>query len=121
MSLHPRLAAAASGAPSPPPRDTPLPRLPPKQPPQIQRETTAPRTALGIRSIANPELMDVTNQQYLGNIVSSTPVASRGTIQYRTTLTVVEIRDGVIVRGRLAARGLHGHLVSSVESPFAID
>ena len=119
MSLLHRLDAAAAGAPSPPPRETPLPRLPPKQPAPIHRPTTAARGTPGVRSIANPELMDVTNQQSLGAILSSKPIASRGTIQYHTTLTTVEVRDGAIVRGRLAARGLHGHVVSSIESPFA--
>lgn len=112
-NLLDRFDAAHAGAPSPPPPPTPWARLPPKKPASISRKPTRAPPPTPIRPMDRPLLRDVTNDQDLGMITHSQTLPNK-TTRLVTTLTTVHVRDGLVVRGRMGRRGLHGVQVSTV-------
>ena len=117
MDLTTRFNASFIGTPSPPRRETPLPRLPQKKAPGVTRltmRTAHPRSHL--RPITNKHLRDVTNNMDLG-IVLDAKAISKLKMRITTTLTTVEVYDGRVVRGRLNKKGLFGAAVEHID-PF---
>lgn len=117
MNLVARFDAAFHNAPSPPLRETPLPRIPPKQaPPLVKSTVDSAHYRSPVRPMQNMHLRDVTNNVDLGIILVSKPISKRKS-RITTTLTTVTIDDNRIVRGRLNKKGLYGALVEHV-NPF---
>lgn len=117
MDLVTRFHTAFHGAPSPPPRETPLPRIPPKQPPPVVRSTVdSAHHRSPVRPMQSMHLRDVTNKVDLGIVLVSKPILKRK-VRITTTLTTVTVDDDRIVRGRLNNKGLYGAIVEHV-NPF---
>jgi hypothetical protein len=117
MDLATRFDAAFHGVPSPPRRETPLPRIPPKQAPPVARSTVeSDHNRSPVRPMQSMHLRDVTNKVDLGIVLDSKPISKRK-VRIRTTLTTVTVADDRIVRGRLNKKGLYGAIVEHV-NPF---
>jgi hypothetical protein len=117
MDLATRFDAAFDGAPSPPARETPLPRIPPKQAPPVARsKVNAARHRSPVRSMKSMHLRDVTNKVDLGVVLASKSISKRK-VRITTTLTTVDVYDDRVVRGRLGKKGLYGATVEHV-NPF---
>ena len=109
--------AAFHGVPSPPRRETPLPRIPPKKAPDVARlAVNAARRVSPLRSMQSTHLRDVTNKVDLGIVLAAKSISKRK-VRITTTLTTVEVYDDRIVRGRLNKKGLYGVTVEHV-NPF---
>lgn len=103
---------------SPPRRQTPMPRIPPKQPPPVVgRSNSTTVRGLPLRAMGNKHLRDVTNDANLG-IVLASRILGGNKIRIKTTLTTVDVCDDRVVRGRIHKRSLYGVRVSHVD-PFA--
>lgn len=113
MNLVKSFEAAFVGD-SPPQRQTPMPRLPPKHPPPVSgRSNYTTARSSPIRAMGAKHLhADHVN---LG-IVLSTRALRNEKVRIRTTLTTVVVRDDRVVSGR--GRALRGMRVSYVD-PFA--
>ena len=116
-SLLTQFDAAFVGAPSLQPRQTPMPRVPPKYAPPVARNTGAIVKRSPLRPMNSHHLRDVTNNTELGVILESTPLAN-GSVRIKTTLTTLEVRGDCVVRGRIYKKGIYGAKVEHVD-PFA--
>eukprot|EP00966_Prymnesium_polylepis_P035292 819940-Prymnesium_polylepis.1 len=118
MDLTAHLDAAYLGAPSPPPRETPLPRIPPKKAPAVSKKTAVEHLKSPIRAMALNHLRDVTNNVDLGMVLKSKQV-SKQKLRITTTLLTLEVDGKRIVRGRLNKKALYGATVEHISHPFA--
>lgn len=110
MSLATYFNAAAAGVVLAPPA-TPMKMLPLHNAPPVQRRpsTHASFTGVCVRSLdADTWLLDVTANREIGRVLSNKSVDAT-TTAYETTHGRFDVRNGLIVRGRIDGVALWGH------------
>ena len=118
--LTARFDAAFVNAPSPQ-NQSPIPRVPPKQPPvmNMRLSNLAKNSSLNKIKFKKSFIRDVTNNQDLGAVVESVSIGMNK-MRVTTTRTTIYINDKTkkVVKGCLDKRSLYGAHVIEMD-PFA--